>query len=765
MTLLIAAAGISMAVAEQVYSFDRAPGRLPKTVIPVHYAIELEPDLENLTLAGVEIVNIDVREPTDRIVLNAVGMAFGDASIDASGASVAVTLDAAAETATLTFAQPLAAGAHKLRITFRAEINKFARGVFLVDYPTAKGMRRMISSHLEPADARRVFPCWDEPAFKASVALAVTVPRSFLAVSNMPVAQEEPVTPTLKRVEFAATPKMSTYLFVLTAGELERLTDHVDGVAIGVVTILGKRDQGRFALDNALKLLRYFNDYFGVKYPLPKLDLIALPGGFRGAMENWGAITFFESRLLFDAASSAPSERRGIFSILAHEMAHQWFGNLVTMGWWDNLWLNEGFASWMQVKAAEHFFPLWRAWLNSNDQKQSAMALDARRTSHAIQQPVANESEAMAAFDGITYGKGQALIRMLESYLGTDAFRAGIRRYMAAHAYGNTTTADLWQALETASGKPVATVAGTFTEQAGLPLIIVQTVCVAGEQRIHLRQERFTLHERNPAPQRWQVPIALGVVGAPSAPEIVLLSDKPKEIVAGRCGEPVKLNLGDFGYYRVEYDDASRAALAKSLALMAPADRLNLLADSWALLESGRTDAPSYLELLDEIGPGDDRALWGQVIRTFTRLDRLARGRPERSALRTYARAKLRPVFDRLGWDAAQGEGDESGLLRAASSGHWAGCRMKRSSPRPGGALRVSCRILRRWRLRCATRSRRSSERTRIAKSTTRSLRLPARARIPTSGYATTPRRRARATPRWRATRWRLRSSTSCRGR
>ncbi len=660
----IAFVGASTTVAEQVYSFDRAPGRLPKTVIPIHYAIELEPNLENLTLAGSELIDIDVREPTDKLVLNAVGMTFSDAGIDASASRATIVLDGAAETATLTFAQPLAVGAHKLRITFRAEINTFARGVFLVEYPTEKGMRRMISSHLEPADARRVFPCWDEPSFKASIALTVTLPRSFLAVSNMPVAQEEPVTPALKRVAFAASPKMSTYLFVLTAGELERLSGHVDGVTIGVVTALGKRDQGRFALDNALKLLTYFNDYFGVKYPLPKLDLVAVPGGIRGAMESWGAITFFESRLLFDAASSAPSAQRGIFSILAHEMAHQWFGNLVTMGWWDNLWLNEGFASWMQVKAAEHFFPRWRAWLNSNGQKQSAMHLDARRTSHPIQQPVANESEAMAVFDGITYGKGQALIRMLESYLGTSVFRAGIRRYMADHAYSNTTTADLWLALETASGKPVGAIAGTFTEQAGLPLIMVQMSCFGDEQRIHLRQDRFTIRDRNAALQRWQVPIALGVVRASHASETVLLADDATEVVAGRCAEPVKLNLGDFGYYRVEYDGASRAALTKSLALMATADRLNLLADSWALVEAGRSEASAYFELLDEIGPDDDRAVWEQVIRAFTRLDHLARGRAERSALRTYARAKLRPVFERLGWDGVEGEGDESELLR-----------------------------------------------------------------------------------------------------
>jgi aminopeptidase N len=664
-TLFIALAGVSTGAAEQVYSFDRTPGRLPKTVIPTHYAIELEPDLENLTLAGSEVVDIDVREPTDKLMLNAVGMTLGEASIDASAASAKIALDGSSETATLTFPQTLAAGAHRLRIAFRAEINKFARGMFLVEYPTEKGTRRMISSHLEPADARRVFPCWDEPAFKASIALTVTVPRSFLAVGNMPVAQEEPVTPTLKQVAFAPTPKMSTYLFVFAAGELERLSAQADGVAVGVVTTAGKREQGSFALDSAVKLLRYYNDYFGVKYPLPKLDLIAVPGGVPGAMENWGGITFFESRLLFDPGSSAPSSRRGIFSILAHEMAHQWFGNLVTMGWWDNLWLNEGFASWMQAKAAEHFFPQWRTWLNGNGQKQSAMNLDARRTSHPIQQPVANESEAIALFDGITYGKGQALIRMLESYLGTGVFRAGIRKYMAEHAYSNTTTGDLWRALETASEKPVGAIAGTFTEQAGVPLIIVQTSCAAEEQRIRMRVDRFSIHDPNAAPQRWQVPVVLGPLSALLAPETVLLANEDKEIVAGRCGEPVKFNIGDVGYFRVEYDGASRAALAKSLALMAAPDRLNLLADEWALLEAGRSDPQSYFELLDEIGNDDDRAVWEQVIRTFARLNHLARGGAQRPALQAYARAKLRPVFDRLGWDAVGREDDESGLLRA----------------------------------------------------------------------------------------------------
>jgi aminopeptidase N len=666
--ILIAAGG---AAAESRYSFDSTPGKLPKSVVPTHYAIELEPNLDNLTLAGLEIIDVEVREPTARLVLNAVGMTLSAAAIDNEMQSADITLDAANETATLTFPRPLAAGAHKLRIAFSAAINKFGRGLFYVDYPTDGGTKRMISSHLEPADARRIFPCWDEPAFKATFALTVTVPRTFLAVSNMPIAREEPVTPTLKQVAFAPTPKMSSYLVVLAAGELERMSAQADGVTVGVVTTLGKREQGRFALERAVDLLRYFNDYFGVKYPLPKLDLIAVPGGFGGAMENWGGITFFESRLLFDPASNAATARRGIFSILAHEMAHQWFGDLVTMGWWDNIWLNEGFASWMQAKAAEHLFPQWQTWLNS-DGKQFAMGLDARRTSHPIQQPVANETEAMAVFDGITYSKGQAFIRMLESYLGETTFRDGIRKYMTDHAYGNTTTADLWRALEAASGKPVASVAAGFTEQAGVPLVVAQATCVGDEQRIALRQERFRILSPSAAAKeratasarpRWQVPVALGRPGALRPAQTILLQDR-SEIVAGQCGEPVKLNLGDIGYYRVEYDAASRAALAKALPLMAPADRVNLLADSWALVEAGRIEPASYLELVEEIGNDGTRAVWEQVIRTLTRLDWLARNRPERSTVQAYTRAKLRPLFDKVGWDARGGEGSDATLLR-----------------------------------------------------------------------------------------------------
>ncbi len=657
------------AAAEPGFSFDATPGKLPKTVVPVHYAIELTPDLESLALPGVEVVDIEVREPTARLVLNAINTTLSAVTIDDDAQRADVALDAMAETVTLTFPQPLAIGAHRLRIVFTARINKFGTGLFVVDYPTGKGTKRMLSSKLEPADARRIFPCWDEPAFKATFALTVTVPRAHLAVGNMPVTRETAVAPNLKLVAFAPTPKMSTYLFVFTTGELERLTADADGVTIGVVTTAGKREQGRFALDNAVKLLAWFNDYFGAKYPLPKLDLIAVPGGFGGAMENWGGITFFESRLLFDPTVHADTARRGIFAILAHEMAHQWFGDLVTMGWWDNLWLNEGFASWMQAKAAEHFYPQWQTWLNGYGQKQFALALDARRTSHPIQQPVADHSEAMAAFDGITYNKGQALIRMLENYLGEQAFRDGIRSYMAAHAYGNTTTADLWRALESAAGKPVTGVAASFTEQDGVPLIIAETSCDGDKQRMTLRQDRFviapTRSEAVWAPRNWSIPVAVGPLN-PTRPSQVLLLQGSTEVAAGACGDAIKVNLGDIGYYRVEYGANSRALLAKSLSEMTPEDRLNFVADSWALVQAGRAEPSSYLALIEKLRSDDHRAVWDQVVNALTRLERLARGRSERPALQSFGRAKLRPVFDRLGWDG-NGSGDnDDALLRAS---------------------------------------------------------------------------------------------------
>ena len=657
--------------AEQTFSFDTTPGSLPKIAVPSHYAIELAPDLQALTAEGSEVVDIEVRETTGRLQLNAANLAIAEASIDDGAQRAEVALDPRAETATLTFATALTKGPHRLRFAFTAKINPFGRGLFFADYPTETGTKRMISTQLEPADARRIFPCWDEPAFKATFALTVSVPQNFLAVSNMPIAKEEPLADGRKRVVFPPTPVMSSYLFVLSAGELERITADANGVTVGVVTTAGKAEKGRFALENATKLLDWYNDYFGSKYPLPKLDLIAVPGGFGGAMENWGGITFFESRLLFDPATTPDSARRRIFSVLAHEMAHQWFGDLVTTAWWDNLWLNEGFASWMQEKAAEHFYPQWKSWLNGYNQKQLALSLDARRTSHPIQQPVADHSVAMTAFDPITYNKGQAFIRMLENYLGEDAFRDGIRHYMQAHAYSNATTADLWQALERATGKQVSAIAASFTEQEGVPLVIAETACNGDAQHLTLKQERFTIipSQANATlpPLHWQVPVTIGKVGT-TEPQKLLL-DGNAEIAAGKCGEAVKVNFGDIGYYRVQYGERLRDALPRQFAQMTPEDRVNFLADDWAMVQAGRAEPASWFALVDALGANDARAVWDQVLNIFGALDRLARERPEQPALEAYARAKLRPVLDRLGWDGSGAGDDDETLLRASLIG------------------------------------------------------------------------------------------------
>src|SRR5438874_497980 len=459
---------------EKPFSFKEAPGKLPKEVVPTDYAVRIIPDIDKLTFAGTETVKLNVRRRVRQLVLNALELKIEAASIDGRELpGSAIKTDIKNELLTLALPSELPTGEHALTLRFTGKINEQGQGLFYMRYQEkGSGARKiMLGSQFEATDARRFFPCWDEPAFRARFQLTAVVPENWLAVSNMPVESEKKIS-DFKEVRFAATPPMSSYLNVFVAGELDFIESRSGLTRLRVIATKGKAEMGRYALEATAQILQYYNDYFGVAYPLPKLDQIAIPGGFGGAMENWGGITYYESKLLFDPKSSSAETKQDIYEVLAHEMAHQWFGDLVTMGWWDNLWLNEGFASWMATKASEQFYPQWQSWLNGYGQKQFAMALDARRTSHPIQQPVANESEAMIAFDAITYNKGQALIRMIENYLGEAAFRDGIRNYMAKHAYGNTTTADLWRALEGVAHKPVTDIASSFTEQDGVPLIM-----------------------------------------------------------------------------------------------------------------------------------------------------------------------------------------------------------------------------------------------------------------------------------------------------
>lgn len=475
--------------AESKFDFATTPGKLPKEVRPTEYAIRIVPDLGKLTFTGSETIKLQVGQPVTKLVLNSLEIEVASASIDDQELpNKAIQLDPEEQTLTLTLPNELASGEHVLSLKFSGKINAQGQGLFFARYQEHGSNRKkiMLGTQFEATDARRMFPCWDEPSFRARFQLTTVVPAEFSAVSNMPVEGERKIEEG-KEVRFSLSPEMSSYLVVLCAGEFDSIESEQDGVKLRVVTTKGKGEMGRYALESEAKILRYFNDYFGVPYPLPKLDLIAVPGGFGGAMENWGGITFYESALLFDPKNSSIETKQDIFSVVAHEMAHQWFGDLVTMAWWDNLWLNEGFASWMGSKCTDHFNPEWHEWLRRNAPrdpsrrvgflKDTAMQSDARSTTHSVQQPIRNEAEANSAFDEITYRKGQSIIRMLESFLGEEVFRDGIRKYIAAHKYSNTTTADLWQALTDVSGKPVGEIAPVWTEQPGLPVVQVEFVC------------------------------------------------------------------------------------------------------------------------------------------------------------------------------------------------------------------------------------------------------------------------------------------------
>jgi len=620
--------GAASALAGAPFSFADTPGKLPKTVVPVHYTLDLKPDLDRLTVTGSQVVEIDVKAPTDRLLLNTVRTTFASAVVDGIGTAT-VSFDPGEKSATLTFTRELGVGRHTVRIAFTSQINQRPGGPFRIEYRRGLLRKRIFSTHLQPNEARELFPSWDEPSFKATFDLTVTVPRSFLAVSNMPVASEQPIAGNLKRVTFQRTPVMPTYIFALITGELERTTLDVDGITLGVVALPGKQAEARFALENGAALLRFFNDYTGFKYPLPKLDLLALPRPAGEAHENWGAITFNEDRLLV-GSSMQPSARRSIFRLVAHEMAHQWFGNLVTMAWWDNVWLNEAVATWIETKAPEQLQPEWPNWLTAASSKQRAMAADAAKSAYPVHRKVDTDREMNAMFDVMTYNKGAAVVRMLESYLGEHAFRDGVRRYLARHAYSNTMPADLWRALEEASGKSVEPLAAAYIERVGIPLIIAEGACVDGRQRMRLTQDRFTIRNPDAEPQRWQVPIVLGPAAGEPRPEVTVL-DGTGEIAAGACDEVVKLNVGNSGYYRVEYDATTHTKLAKAIAAMSPADRINLLADTWALVEAGRKPLAAYTELVGNLPADDDHSVWERIVRYAVRSEERGKRRDGRA--------------------------------------------------------------------------------------------------------------------------------------
>ena len=637
---------------------------LPSGVRPVAYDLHLVPDADHLTFKGEVKITVDVADPTATVALNANHLVFDRAVVDADPATAAVSLDTKLQRATLAFAKPIGKGRHVLTIDYHGVIGKSTLGFFAMDYDTAAGKRRTLATNFEPASERDFMPSWDEPGLKANFTLTVDAPEGLLAVSNMPIASSEKLGGGLARTHFQTSPKMATYLIYFGLGDWERITTEVDGTTVGVVVPRGETEKGRYALGQAANLLHFYNGWFGTRYPLPKLDLIAAPGAIQGgSMENWGAIFYSSEHLLFDPKFSTESDRQLVFLVVAHEMAHQWFGDLVTMAWWDNLWLNEGFARWMQTKAAVELHPEWRTGLQAMNIYDGGKRTDAGAGTHPIVQPVLTAEQAEEAFDAITYNKGAAVITMLEAYAGSDNFRDGVRRYMKAHAYGNTVDADLWKEVQATSGKPILEIEHEFTTQAGVPLVRV----AEQDTTVTLNLDRFYADPdapHGPTLPTWSLPLR---IGGDDSSQLLQTGASLTKALPG--APPALVNVGQTGYARVLYPQPVLDALADKFAGMNPFDQSGLLYDALALGEAGYEPVADTLELAAALPADADPIIWRQTVSTLVTIDAAYGDDPRRAAFEAYARRTLAPVAARLGWDAKAGEEPAVSTLRTSLLG------------------------------------------------------------------------------------------------
>jgi aminopeptidase N len=618
---------------------------LPVTLVPSHYALAVDPDAESLRFKAQVSISGDAPRAGRQIVLNAKGLTLDEVDLDGTSAA-AMTVDATLNRATLTFAAPFERGPHVLHIAYHGAITQGTVGFFAMDYDSPAGKRRTLATNFEPAEARQLLPCWDEPGLKATFAVSVDAAPDRLVVSNMPVQSREPLPDGRERVTFHDSPRMSTYLLFLGVGDYERIHREVDGVDVGVVFKRGDAAKAAYALDQAALVLHFYDDYFGIRFPLPKLDLVAAPGSITGgSMENWGSIFFSQEHVLFDPAASTERERQRVFLVVAHEMAHQWFGDLVTMSWWDGLWLNEGFARWMQTHAADALHPEWQTGLQAANIFEAGKRADAQPSTHPVLQPVLSAEQATQAFDEITYDKGAAVITMLEAYVGADSFREGVRRYMRAHAFGNTVDADLWTQIASASGKPVLDIEHDFTLQTGVPLIRVQPAG-AGFRLVEGRFAEDPDSLAGESSRSWRLPLSIG--DAQGHVSETLLSGS-----FDVSGASPLVNAGALGYARVAYPEPLARALAERMGGLQPADQINLMNDAWALGQSGYAPARNLLVFMSALPADANPVVWRRAVDLLETLDRAYGHMSEGAAFRQAARQLLAPLQVHLGAFAA----------------------------------------------------------------------------------------------------------------
>jgi aminopeptidase N len=650
------------------------PSDLPRSARPLHYQINFVPDAQNLTFAGTETIDLELFERSNTLTLHALELDITMARLmpaDGSAEPVVlrVAMGAADQTVRLTAPRVMQPGRYRLDLSYAGKINTQANGLFALDYPDKRTgeTKRGLFTQFEAPDARRFAPMFDEPSYKATFDLTATVPADQLAVSNMPVAGEQILGDGTKRVTFRTSPKMSSYLLFFGLGDFERVTKTAaGGVEVGIVAPAGSGEQTRYALDTLAPLVGWFNDYFGIDYPLPKLDNIAGPGEsqFFGAMENWGAIFTFERILLQDPVITSAATRQQTYTTQAHEVAHQWFGNIVTMAWWDDLWLNEGFASWMETKTTDHFNPGWHALLSRVDGREAAMNLDSFATTHPVVQEIRTVSETNQAFDAIAYQKGEAVIAMLEAYAGEDVWRDGLRRYMAEHQYANTVSDDLWRAVETAGASGLTEIAHDFTRQPGVPLVRATGRCENDRTQLSLTQGEFSRDRADAVaagPQSWRVPMLISVAGGEPVRQV--LEDSAELTLAG-CG-PVIVNSGQLGYFRSLYAPEMLSALVDTMHRLEPIDQLGLMRDNWSLAQAGYQPAGLALDMLTAIPASANPVVAEGAVARWAQIHSVLEDDGDRARVLQLVSGRWLPRLRQLGFEPRADEPLADANLRA----------------------------------------------------------------------------------------------------